>query len=435
MIRNSGRRFRTRSAERAIGLAFVLLGACGFDPGPAPMRYDLAPSTIEATKSAAKVREQIESALAAQFGTPADPRYGSDAAWKDLDLNHPERAAPGGSGEIDAQHRESLRAANRTAFAHALSDIGSGDVAGAASYVKRRAPDLHRDLAAGTDEQKARTLVEDWYPSLREAAELYRQECLSCHGVEGGGDGPMSWSLKPRPRDFRNGIFKYTALEMQSRPRREDLLRTLEQGVPGTSMPNFQRLSSTEREGLVDYVRLLSIRGEVERALVARWKEEDELTADSPSEELAIVWDRWKRAPEKLVAFDGAIPPSTPERIARGEALFHDPLKGNCASCHGASGLGDGAAAYKVDVHGKREPAYVDAWGQPIAPRNLRDGLFRGGSRPIDVYRRIFAGIPGGPMPAMGHTLDAHGARVLSDDDLWCLVHYVRHLAHLSEAP
>jgi mono/diheme cytochrome c family protein len=212
-------------------------------------------------------------------------------------------------------------------------------------------------------------------------------------------------------------------------------LRTLEQGVPGTSMPNFQRLSATEREGLVDYVRLLSIRGEVERALVARWKEEDELTADAASEELAIVWDRWKRAPEKLVAFDGAIPPSTPERIARGEALFHDPLKGNCASCHGASGLGDGAAAYKVDVHGKREPAYVDAWGQPIAPRNLRDGLFRGGSRPIDVYRRIFAGIPGGPMPAMGHTLDAHGARVLSDDDVWCLVHYVRHLAHFSEAP
>src|SRR4029079_18475162 len=206
---------------------------------------------------------------------------------------------------------------NVTAFARALSELKSGDVAGAASSVKHRAPDLGRALAAGVAPDAARAQVEDWYPSLRESAELYRQECLQCHGVEGGGDGPMSWSLKPKPRDFRNGIFKYTALEGQSRPRREDLSRTLEEGVPGTSMPNFQRLSATEREGLVDYVRLLSIRGEVERALVARWKEEDDLGASAFSEELAIVWDRWKKAPEKLVAFDGPVPPSTPERIAR----------------------------------------------------------------------------------------------------------------------
>ncbi len=413
----------------------VGLGACDFEPGAAPMRYDLAPSTVEATKSAGKVREQMETSLAAGFGTPGDPRYGPDPTWQGIDLDHPERAVPEGSGEIDAAHRDALRKSNITAFARALSDLKSGDLAGAGSSVKHRAPDLGRALAPGVAPDAARALVEGWYPSLRESAELYRQECLQCHGVEGGGDGPMSWSLKPRPRDFRNGIFKYTALEAQSRPRRDDLLRTLEEGVPATSMPNFQRLSATEREGLVDYVRLLSIRGEVERALVARWKEEDDLTPAAFSEELGLVWDRWKRAPEKLVAFDGPVPPSTPERIARGDALFHDPLKANCASCHGAAGLGDGFASFKIDVHGKREPAYIDAWGRPIAPRNLRDGLFRGGSRPIDVYRRIYAGIPGGPMPAMGHTKDAQGVSMLSDEDMWCLVHYVRHLAHLPEAP
>jgi mono/diheme cytochrome c family protein len=245
----------------------------------------------------------------------------------------------------------------------------------------------------------------------------------------------MAGWLDPKPRDFRLGIFKYTAVEGPSRPRREDILRTLEQGIPGTSMPNYQRLSPEQREGLVDHVRLLAIRGEVERALVARWLEEDELGPGAPSEELADVWSKWERAREKVVAFDGVVPESTPERVARGAELFRDPLRGNCASCHGPSGGGDGAAAYKIDVRGRRQPAYIDAWGAPIAPRDLRQGYFRGGSRPIDVYRRIWAGIPGGPMPAMGESRNAKGELLLDSDDIWCLVHYVRHLAGAPREP
>jgi hypothetical protein len=77
----------------------------------------------------------------------------------------------------------------------------------------------------------------------------------------------------------------------------------------------------------------------------------------------------------------------------------------------------------------------VDAWGAPIAPRDLRQGYFRGGSRPIDVYRRIWAGIPGGPMPALGEIRNAQGEPFVSSDDVWCLVHYVRHIARAPEEP
>jgi mono/diheme cytochrome c family protein len=273
------------------------------------------------------------------------------------------------------------------------------------------------------------------YPLLAHAAETYRRECLHCHGVEGGGDGPSAYGLTPRPRDFRLGVFKYTALKDQSRPRRADILRTLEQGVMGTSMPNFQRLSEAEREGLTDYVRFLSVRGEVETVLVATWKEEETLGNDALDEAVKLVWSRWQRAESKLVVYDGEVPPSTKERIALGDKLFHDPLKGNCASCHGAVGAGDGPAAWKIGVDGKREPAYVDAWGQPIRPRDLRDGLFRGGARPIDLYRRIYSGIPGGPMPALGEAKDKEGRPLLTSDEMWCLVHYVRSLSHRGEEP
>ncbi len=273
------------------------------------------------------------------------------------------------------------------------------------------------------------------YPTLARSAEVYRRECLHCHGVEGGGDGPSAFGLSPKPRDFRLGIFKYTALKDQSRPRRADILRTLSQGVMGTSMPNFQRLSSGELEGLVDYVRFLSVRGEVESVLVATWKEEGALGDEAVLEATKLVWSRWQRADSKLVVFDGEVPPSTPERIARGDALFHDPLKANCASCHGANGAGDGPAAWKIGVDGKREPAFVDAWGQPIRPRDLREGLLRGGARPIDVYRRIYAGIPGGPMPALGEARDRDGRPLITSDEIWCLVHYVRSLSQKNEEP
>jgi mono/diheme cytochrome c family protein len=264
---------------------------------------------------------------------------------------------------------------------------------------------------------------------LRAAAELYRVQCLHCHGVEGGGDGPTAHFLEPAPRDFRLGIFKFTAQKDLARPRREDILRALDQGLNGTSMPSFQRLSIDEREGLTDYVRFLAVRGEVEKRLVDTFVDEGEIPVDAPEEELAFVTGKWREAYEKVVAFDGPIPSPTPELIEHGRALFHDMAKGNCSSCHGLDGRGDGPTAYKIGADGQKTAAYLDAWGRPIVPRDLRRGLFRGGSRPIDIYRRIYAGIPGGPMPAIGEAKAANGEPLLSSDDLWALVHYVRWLA------
>ena len=147
------------------------------------------------------------------------------------------------------------------------------------------------------------------------------------------------------------------------------------------------------------------------------------------------VFGRWEAAPEKFVAFAGDVPAPTPAMLARGKQLFNDEKTGNCASCHGVSGLGDGASAWKDAEDGSKEriPAYLDDWGQPIVPRNLKLGIFRGGKRPIDIYRRIYSGINGTPMPAIGESKDAAGNPLLSADDMWSLVHYVRSLSESAD--
>ena len=54
-----------------------------------------------------------------------------------------------------------------------------------------------------------------------------------------------------------------------------------------------------------------------------------------------------------------------------------------------------------------------------ISPRNLQHGVFRGGSRPQDIYRRIANGIEGTPMPS---------APTLAPDEIWALVAFVRQI-------
>jgi mono/diheme cytochrome c family protein len=97
---------------------------------------------------------------------------------------------------------------------------------------------------------------------------LYREHCASCHGISGDGYGPSAQLLNPYPRDFRLGKFKFKRTSLNSPPTDEDLTRILRNGIPGTAMPSFRTLPTNEIEALVDYVKYLAIRGQVERKLI-----------------------------------------------------------------------------------------------------------------------------------------------------------------------
>jgi len=246
---------------------------------------------------------------------------------------------------------------------------------------------------------------------LMHGAEVYRRNCEHCHGVTGDGAGPAAEYLVPRPRDYRKGIFKFTSTAYGAKPRPEDLMRTIERGVPGTSMPSFRLMPKHDLDAVFEYVLALTHRGELEQQLIAEAESEGELTDESVEGLVRNVLDRWKSAQENYVEADTKMPPVTAESIAAGAAIFQ---KRECFKCHGRDGRGGLAGGIEVGN---------DAWGQKAPAADLTSGMLHGGQLPLDIYRRISSGINGTPMPAFK---DAFAGE---PEAIWQLTHYVLSLA------
>jgi mono/diheme cytochrome c family protein len=105
-----------------------------------------------------------------------------------------------------------------------------------------------------------RTFVALASPERKGRAIYERLGCGRCHGPEGAGDGPSAAALEDdaqrpavptdlrRPRSFRSGS------------RREDVLRAVLRGVPGTPMPAYQGAAEeSEIASLAAFVETLSL--------------------------------------------------------------------------------------------------------------------------------------------------------------------------------
>ena len=254
---------------------------------------------------------------------------------------------------------------------------------------------------------------------------LFRKHCIQCHGATGDGMGPTSALLAPYPRDFRRGTFKFKSTPIGKKPTHSDLVRTLENGVPGTAMPAFGTLNrSSEFSGDVDalahYVRFLSIRGEVERRLIVALVNEEE-PGNLASQIASSVASSWVSADSSVV-----VPPSLRDALAsgderheaieRGKEIFLSELTA-CSKCHGKEGDGKGLSQDFDDwtkdwtIRAGIDPTKKEEWKpmkrfgalKPVIDpsRNLKLGVFRGGSSREDIYRRLVLGIEGSPMPAI----------------------------------
>jgi len=165
---------------------------------------------------------------------------------------------------------------------------------------------------------------------------VYEEHCVECHGSRGQGDGPASFLLNPHPRDFTGAKYRIRSTETGSLPTDEDLLRAVRQGLYGTSMPGWQPLlSEADIAAVVSYVKTFSPR----------------FATDMP----------------QLVQL-GMQVPSTPQSVARGDAVYE---KLQCAKCHGTDGRGTGAVATDFEDDAK----------QPLHAADLTEPwTFRGGA-------------------------------------------------------
>ncbi len=219
--------------------------------------------------------------------------------------------------------------------------------------------------------------------AVRRGQVVYQKQCAVCHGIQGDGNGFLAFGFDVKPRDFRQGWYKFRTTKSGNRPTFEDVERTIRVGVPNSTMPAWgQFLSPAEIRDVARYLVIFS------EAFLEDWK-------DSKQPERLTV----PEVPADLVALRG-----------RGAELFKSL---SCNSCHGDTGKGDGPSA----------PTLKDNWENRTTATDLTyKWLFKNGHTPADVYRTIIGGLAGTPMPA------AEGA-LPELRDRWALVSFVLSLS------
>lgn len=108
------------------------------------------------------------------------------------------------------------------------------------------ARNIQRDLINDTKI----SLAPDRWPSLTKGKILFEQDCVSCHGPKGLGDGPSSLDLEIKPSNFHNPKRMNTISAFH-------IYNTIRLGVPGTSMVSWENFSDKEVWDLSFYVMSL----------------------------------------------------------------------------------------------------------------------------------------------------------------------------------
>ena len=252
--------------------------------------------------------------------------------------------------------------------AEALAQVGYRSAGEARSEIYDPNPPAI-DVPAGLPEAEA----------MERGRPIYLEQCAVCHGIRGDGQGFLADGFETKPRDFRDGVYKFRSTSGGELPIIADVERVVRQGVPGTTMPAWGQFLNDQQIA------------DVSRYLVTM------------SEDFTEAW-RHDREPQLLKLPN---PPADLASLApRGKAVWNEM---QCGTCHGDDGRGGGSSA----------AALKDRWGHPIRATDLTTKWsFRNGFQPVDVYRTIVGGLNGTPMPAYSDALP-------DERDRWSLIAYI----------
>lgn len=376
------------------------------------LRKQFNKNILDPAALTAEQAEQIKRLMAADFGTPAEPRV-RVPDWSEITVAavvRPERS--------------------KGVFAN----LGA-----AAKAIKSWKPSAKQLVRADWDAAtaaKAELKLDD--AALARGSAVYRRWCMQCHGANGAGDGAHAIELAAAPRDYRQGIFKFITafpkpdpkqpkkgLGASGKPLRGDLVRTIRKGIDGSMMPAFPTLTDAEVEDLVSYVIHLAIRGETEFATMAKAMQPTEDDPDFTGPELTWLFDQnmmfvlinWQIAARSPIPIPEPHVRTDDDRLESAFRGFkhYNSAEFGCAACH---------------VNFGREPQLKwDMWGGVVQPRNLPLGVFRGGRTGKDLYARLYGGIYPSGMTAFFPTLATGPSYFDKPDKLWNLVHFLEALS------
>ncbi|MCW8909596.1 MAG: cytochrome c/FTR1 family iron permease, partial [Gammaproteobacteria bacterium] len=90
-------------------------------------------------------------------------------------------------------------------------------------------------------------------PDIQRAKNLYAENCASCHGADGYGDGIGGMNMEPAPTNFHD-YGRYSQRTLYG------LYSTITQGVADTGMRSFNEFSDEDRWSLAFYVGQLAVK-------------------------------------------------------------------------------------------------------------------------------------------------------------------------------
>lgn len=210
--------------------------------------------------------------------------------------------------------------------------------------------------------------------TLARGKKMYNYVCAPCHGKSGRGDGPVSATVRVKPRDFTRGLFKFRSTASGQLPTVEDLYQSIISGFHTTAMPTFQHLKPEDIYAIARYIMTFS----------PRFNDDSEYP-------LTII-----DIPEPI--------PLTTESLRIGRKLY---VKMQCHKCHGVSGRGDGPSAANLK----------DEWGNRLYMPDFPAGKVKRVKSPTDIYKLLATGMVGGSMPSF--------RSAMTPEELWHLSNYV----------
>ena len=196
---------------------------------------------------------------------------------------------------------------------------------------------------------------------------VYGHNCVSCHGARGQGVKPSFFSSAPRSFIAPQAVAELT---------RERMIAVISNGLPGTTMAGYSgKLSMEHIDAVVDYTRdVLMAAAPAPAPAIPPPSINSKQVSAAPADSKAAAINMRQPLPDGLAG-----------DAAWGEHFF----MGNCATCHGTLGDGQGPRAYFMTPK----------------PRNFLEASSRTSLNRPAIFSAVTLGRPGTEMPAWGKVL------------------------------
>jgi mono/diheme cytochrome c family protein len=258
---------------------------------------------------------------------------------------------------------------------------------------------------------------------LNRGREAYVHYCYACHGMDGDGKGPSSYGLRPPPRNFKKGNFKFGAVSAGQLPSDADLMRIVKGGLHGTAMLAWD-IPDGQLGEIIQFIKTFPGPDGKDN----RWQKK--YTRGKKAGQLkAKIGELIATTPDPWAGKDAAA-------VQKGEELYH--LKAQCWTCHATYMTKQGFSDLALKIDGKAKTSFrpnmyesklveaKDLYGVDVLPPDFTIDKLRSvrkGSEMVDLHRVISAGV--GKMPAWTGSLP--------EKEIWALVHYVRSLQLMAQ--